>query len=595
VVAFVVHGVLAHLASTPVVFDDELIYWKAAESLASADGVEVRDGPYVPGLAVLYPVVLAPILWAIEDRELAYELAKILNSLFFALAAIPVYLLARRLLPPWPSAAAAALSVFIPSAMYVSLVMSESLAYLMACSSAYACVLALERPTPARQGAAFLVFLLASATRLQFLAFFPAYLLALAVMPLLLPSRGARPRRSVGVLWPAAFALVLGLGALGYAFLAGERSASSVFGGYTALWGSYDLLDVPRGLVHQLANLSFYLAVAPLVVAPIVLASFTRHARAGSERHGAFVAAFASVNAVFLTLAAVFDVSEHALDRLHDRYAFYVVPLWLILVCVWAYERAPRPLVASGVGAGLALLLAATFPLSALDARDGGKLFEGVGTTIWAALDEAVTSAVAVRAALILFALASVAVVLFLPRRLAWLIPVGVASFVLLSHTVVWGVAINTAQARHEAVFGGPSGERQWVEGHVRSGSSVATVFVPCVAAGLARESFLQTEFFNASVDLAFHVRSGFAYTAPSSPLEITADGSLVLSSNAPIVVDYVVAQPGVPVLGKRVAEGTRARLALWDVGGPVRVTGFRSADELARAVCKAPGVAARG
>jgi hypothetical protein len=44
--------------------------------------------------------------------------------------------------------------------------------------------------------------------------------------------------------------------------------------------------------------------------------------------------------------------------------------------------------------------------------------------------------------------------------------------------------------------------------------------------------------------------------------------------------------QPGVQVLGRRVAEGTSAPLALWKTSDSVRVADVASADELARAAC---------
>ena len=83
--------------------------------------------------------------------DAAYELFKAANALFFALTAIPVYLLARRLVPPWWAVCAAGLSVAIPSSISVSTVMTESLAFLTAAWALYAIALALERPTLYRQ------------------------------------------------------------------------------------------------------------------------------------------------------------------------------------------------------------------------------------------------------------------------------------------------------------------------------------------------------------------------------------------------------------------------------------------------------------
>jgi hypothetical protein len=53
---------------------------------------------------------------------------------------------------------------------------------------------------------------------------------------------------------------------------------------------------------------------------------------------------------------------------------------------------------------------------------------------------------------------------------------------------------------------------------------------------------------------------------------------------------DYVVAQPGVRVRGRRLAEGTNARLVLWDTSGAVRVDGAASTGDLVRAACSDSG-----
>ncbi len=125
---------------------------EAAASLADGEGLQVRGEPYRYG--ALYPTVAAPVVALAGDREAAYALLKVLNSLLFALTAVPAYLLARRLLEPWPSVAVAALSVAVPSSVYVTVVMTESVAYLTATWALLAIVLAVERPTAWRQLAA---------------------------------------------------------------------------------------------------------------------------------------------------------------------------------------------------------------------------------------------------------------------------------------------------------------------------------------------------------------------------------------------------------------------------------------------------------
>ena len=60
----------------------------------------------------------------------------------------------------------------------------------------------------------------------------------------------------------------------------------------------------------------------------------------------------------------------------------------------------------------------------------------------------------------------------------------------------------------------------------------------------------------------------------------------LEISPGHPLVADYVFTQPGIQLAGRRVAEGTAARLVLWHVGGPVRVVGATSNEQLRQKAC---------
>ena len=130
VVAAALWAALGQRIDVPTVFGDELIYWDASRSLADGDGLTVRDDAYAFG--PIYPIALAP-LHAAAGALGAYDLARILNALAFALAAVPAYVLARRLLSPGWSAAAAALTVAAASAVYTGFVMTEAMAYPAAC------------------------------------------------------------------------------------------------------------------------------------------------------------------------------------------------------------------------------------------------------------------------------------------------------------------------------------------------------------------------------------------------------------------------------------------------------------------------------
>ena len=104
-------------------------------------------GEHVGFLGVVYSILLAP-LYAALDPVTAFDAAHVLNAVLFASAAIPVYLLGRRVVPPECALVVAGLSVALPWAVNTATAMSESAAYpvfvwaVLACHGALAAAVA---------------------------------------------------------------------------------------------------------------------------------------------------------------------------------------------------------------------------------------------------------------------------------------------------------------------------------------------------------------------------------------------------------------------------------------------------------------------
>ena len=177
--SFALYALLATGVDGPRVHPDEELYVTAASSLVGGDGLTLRGEEY--GFGPLLAIVLAAILRLAGNVDVAYDWFKAANALFFALTAVPVYLLARRLVSSWWAVLAAALSVAIPSSISVATVMTESLSYLAAAWALYAMALALERPTVVRQLALLAAIAAAFLTRAQFGILYVTWVGALAV------------------------------------------------------------------------------------------------------------------------------------------------------------------------------------------------------------------------------------------------------------------------------------------------------------------------------------------------------------------------------------------------------------------------------
>ena len=96
----------------PFIMVDELIYSELARSLAAGHGLEVRGEPYL--VSLIYPLLLAPVYALFDSLPDAYAAVKAVNAIVMSLAAVPAYLLARRVLPTGLSLLAALLAVALP-------------------------------------------------------------------------------------------------------------------------------------------------------------------------------------------------------------------------------------------------------------------------------------------------------------------------------------------------------------------------------------------------------------------------------------------------------------------------------------------------
>ena len=166
-VSFAVRFVAALGHTTPLYFPDEYIYSAIARSLAE------HGHPMIRGNAAHFPAMIEPLLaapfWLTHDPELAYRLTQAENALAMSLAAIPVYLLMRRLGGgAWPALAAAALTVASPDLFFSSFVLADAIAYPLVLGAVYLGVCALSNPTRGAQLGFAGLAVLATFTRIQY-------------------------------------------------------------------------------------------------------------------------------------------------------------------------------------------------------------------------------------------------------------------------------------------------------------------------------------------------------------------------------------------------------------------------------------------
>jgi Dolichyl-phosphate-mannose-protein mannosyltransferase len=558
-VAFSVYGVLSSQVQSPRIFVDETIYMDAAGSLAQGHGLETRGQAY--GWAPAYPVALAPILLATRDRPDAYSWIKLANALLFALAAIPIYLVARRLLPWTAALTIAALAVALPSSVYVGLVMTESLAYLVFCVVVYLLARTVERPTAGRQIAVLAAIALAYLVRPQFAALYPSYLLALIVV-----QRPLWRRTTARMLWPTVLSVALAV--CGVVGLAGLRG-SQALGRYDNLWRSYSPVDVARWIIYHVADFALYLGLVPLVLLPVVLIALRRRAVAGAAAARAFLAVFVSVNVFAFLVVGAFASTPYSQGRLQDRYLFYVVPLWLVAGGVWLRDGAFRHRLGLAAGGVLLLGAIAALPVDRLLVEDSWRQLVAAGSPLWTHFsDWAVAHGTTGHRAVFAAAVTAVVVAILVPRRWAWTL-VAVVGLTMISNSVLlWRSGIDAARTN---VFPDQSAASlAWVDAHVHGGQAVTMLYVPMRHCPSLGNSYALTEFFNDRVGRVPQFGAVDPNGLPAESVRIDDRGWVLRPSGAPLSTDWLVVPAGVHVEGSPIARGARDKLVLWRVPGHV-------------------------
>ena len=352
--SFAVRVVASAAHPVPRYFPDEYIYTAIARALGTG------HLPAVRGTSAHFPALLAPLLaaplQALCSPALAYRLTQVENSLLMSLAAVPVYLLARRLsLSARYALACAGFALVIPDLVYASYTLADPVAYPFALAAIAAGVAALERPT--RRGQIlFLAFaFLATFARVQYIVLPAAFVVAAFAVD---GRRALRTQRLPLALFglPVLAALALG--------------PSHVLGYYSHVVH----LHVGGALVHWAALDLLLLALATgVVLVPGAVAALVRPRSRGEK-------AFAVLTAVF-TAGLLLEAALYASNgsaRFQERYLFSLLPL--VPVAFGLYLKNGRPLKLPVALLSVALLaLSARLPLSgyaeALGKTDSPFLF----------------------------------------------------------------------------------------------------------------------------------------------------------------------------------------------------------------------------
>ncbi|MBA2475530.1 MAG: glycosyltransferase family 39 protein [Actinobacteria bacterium] len=545
----------------PWIMIDEILYSELAKSLADTGRFLIREEPAGGALGLVYPLLISPAYLLFERVPDAYAAVKAINAVAISLAAVPAYLLARRVVQPGLALVAALLAVSVPSMLYAGTVMTENAFYPLFLLAALALVRALEHPTARRSLALLGAVALAFLTRAQAVVFLPAIVTAPLLLVLL--ERGglrvlARFRALYASLAAALLLTLAGTAALG-------RPPVALLGAYRSVGEQhYELAEIARWLLYHVAELALYLGVVPFLALGL-LAGVPSRLRPADR---AFLAASLALSAWLLLQVAAF-ASRHS-ERIEERNMFYLAPLFFVALLVWIERGLPRARTGAVAVAALAALSPAAIPFGRLIGVSAQS--DTLLLLAWWEVHEAGVALDRLWIVAALFASVLVAVALTVPVRSALDLPlVLLAAYAAVVQPIEAGNH-GVRSASIGALFQGITRpERDWIDRRVGPDADVAAIW-----SGGGRVDRLvinENEFFNRSVGRLYHfgeeIPGGYAQTALQIDPE---DGLLRDAGGRRVTARYALTDDSVALAGEEIARDERKGIALLALhGGPLR------------------------
>jgi len=515
------------------ILPDEAIYGQRALEFWHHGRLPILGGQGA-GYSVLYPI-LAGLPLSVGKLATGYESLKLLQALVMSLAAVPVFVYAKRLVSPGYALAAAALTVCSPLLLYSGLLMTEVLFYPLVAWTLLAVAQAVASGSRRDQLLVFGLLLADVLTRTQAVILLPVFGAAV-----LLDAAFGRTRERLRAFWP----LWTLIGAAALVVIV----APGTFGSYAGtLRGSY-----PVGLALGLVFEHLALAVIGTAVLPAAaLALLTAEAARGRVvERGVRSLVATGVAAVALICVQVGFFAARFAPHLLERDLAALPPILFTIFVVWLGRGARRPIVVVAATSFAVAALVLLVPWNHLVAPVA--LPDSFGLALLLRLHAhgpADIVAIAVPVLLLAFAL--------VPRRAAPVLVTAAAALLVATSAIASSSIARLDKAEQAQIVGTP---RDWIDqavdgpvGYFYDGETYwNTVY--------------QQRFWNRRIDRVAATQP-VPGPMPQTPFRVGPDGRIPLDEKWVVASDQHILT-GTPVAHIAEVNSDVSGLTLWEVDG---------------------------
>jgi hypothetical protein len=516
---------------TPTINTDEFEWTQISRAIA-ATGHAARRGEPI-SFKSLYAFLIAPAWW-LHATGAAYAVAKYVDTVVMALAAVPTYLLARMLVPKRAAIVAGLASICTTALYYAGFLLPEVLAYPTFILCAWVSIRALAGGGRRWIAAAIVLDLVAVEVRGELITLPASFALAAALLWIVGP-RGQRLRRDWGAAdYAGATLLLVGV------FIVLNRAFSPTE------WKT--VTESFKGRLFSLGLEAGSAFAIGLGLLPLVggLASLWLPERREDPRWRAFAAFTASAVLTVGTYTAVKAayLSTNFATRVEERNLIYLGPLLIVGTAVWlCAERRwlPGAIAAWGFTAWLVLHYGYQLDFPYFEAPGYGVAV--LANRAWHWDQSAIRLALGVACAVLL------AVILVRGRARRAVLLLGAAA------TLTWMLAGEIESSRGSAIqsatyAGNMAQPLDWID---RATNGTGTTYIGQDISSGETLNVVLTEFWNHSIKHVVSLDGTAPGPGPRGPTPDLKNRFGVLTSDPGL--PYVVATDGINLVGTVVAR----------------------------------------